>query len=195
MAKTATNVPDEHRWAELSRGMASPSGQIQALVVGVMDSERVGGLEQTIYSVQEAIQNMAQRHGAGTRMPAHHFGFNSFVGKTMVSQGAINMFYVKHRKLRCKSVVGAKDESFKAFLEWTKNTRKTNAATIVSETSGVVDALRLAQHIYASLPMNMETGAKPIPLPTTSQVRTDQTHGGNLSNVSVQRRLKPVSIS
>lgn len=54
---------------------------------------------------------------------------------------------------------GAKDERFKPFLASAESWGM-NAPNFVSETSGIVDAQRLAQHICACLLVSTETGAE-----------------------------------
>lgn len=87
----ATKTPDDQRWIELARIIESVGRQVQALAdAGGSETERVGGLEQTNRSIQEAVQNLAQRHGAGAKAPPDHFGSDARVDKNMVPEGLTN---------------------------------------------------------------------------------------------------------
>lgn len=80
--------------------------------------------------------------------PQDHPGYNSFVGREVVSEDLTNKVSFKQRGRRYKLLVGAKDDRFKVLLDWAE-ARHMNAPTSVPESSGVVDAPRLAQHVYA----------------------------------------------
>lgn len=56
-------------------------------------------------------------------------------------------------------MAGARDERFKVLRDWAE-TRDTDSSTISPEASGVADAPRLAQRIYASLLMSTEAGTE-----------------------------------
>lgn len=55
-------------------------------------------------------------------------------------------------------MAGAKDERFKVLLGWAE-ARGSNAPTIVPESSNVLEAPFLAQHLYAGLLRSTKTGA------------------------------------
>lgn len=83
-----TKVPEDRRWLELACTIEGLSGRVQASVdPGGRESERVCGLEPTTRSMQEAVQNLAQRQGAGASSPTDFFGFNSFVDKNVEPDG------------------------------------------------------------------------------------------------------------
>lgn len=64
--------------------------------------------------------------------------------------------YSKQRALLDKLVATAKNNRFKVFLDWAEAPGK-NVPGIVPESSADVGKARLAQHIYASLPMSTES--------------------------------------
>lgn len=56
-------------------------------------------------------------------------------------------------------VAGSRDERLKTLLDWAE-TQERNASAITPESSGVVGAQRVAQHVYAHPLMSMKTGTE-----------------------------------
>lgn len=109
--------------------------------------------------MQQTVQDFAQRPGAGARPPDAHQESKSFIGNNMAPEGLTNKTGFKQWSRRYKLVAGGEDERFKVLLEWAE-ARETNAAIIIPESSNVVGAPRLAQHVYASLIMSTKAGTE-----------------------------------
>lgn len=128
-----------------------PEGdQVQAFAdAGSRESERVGGLEQTTRSTQEAAHNLAHRQGAGATSPADHNGSESLVGNSMVPEGLTNRPVSNSGSGRYKVVAGAKGEKVPYFL----GMGRTSAGESTHQrpgTSGVVDAHARATRLRKS---------------------------------------------
>lgn len=122
-------------------------------------------------SVQEVVQDLSPRQGAGGKPPKDPLGPNSAVGKKVVSEGLTN-----NRLQTVEQAVqvgggnqGREVQRIVGLAEgWV-----TNAPTIVPETSGIVDAQSLGQHVYASLLISTEIGTE-APLIANNTPPADQ---------------------
>lgn len=155
-----SNVPDEKQRLELARIIENLSGQVHAFAdVGGREAERVGSLEQVARSIQEDVQDLSLRQGTGGTPPAGHMGSNSFVGAGVVPESLTNKTGLEKWSRWYNFLARAEDDSFNTVLD-SAEALEMNAPTIVPGSSGVVDAQTLAQHIYESLLVSTESGAK-----------------------------------
>lgn len=87
----STNVPDGQQRFELPRIADNLGGQVEAFAdAGGREPERVGELEQTTRSIQEAVENLAQRQGAGAGSPRGHFAYNAIVNNNVMPESLTN---------------------------------------------------------------------------------------------------------
>lgn len=186
----SANTADDERWVDMARIVESLGSQVQALAdAGGREAEHVGGLGQATRSLQEALQSLSPPPGARGRAPQDQPGSNSLVGKNMVPDGLANKTGLKQWSHRHELVAGAHDEAFKVLLDWAE-AQGMNALVIVLGSSGVVDAPRPAQHLYASLLMFTETGAETHSFVDNTPGENGWRRGDDWPSALIQRRCK-----
>lgn len=116
---------------------------------GGHESELASGPEHTPRQPHQTVAAMAERQGTGASNAGERLESNSLVRRNVAPEGLTNKTSFKQRA----RVAGATDETFKVLLGWVR-AREPNALAIIPESSSMVVASRLAQHVHASLLMS-----------------------------------------